>query len=124
MPSPGAFFGVDISRVRGAAQAVVTLEGLDAVVASLRRLPGVAKLALGHAMKAEMEGVIQLAQDEYVPIDTGELHDSGRVRGPLFPSSTAIEVWGSFGPVFNESGSAYAVPVHEIPEPPTQSVGG
>jgi hypothetical protein len=134
----GDFFGTDITNIgRGfqlpgttgptgpyTAQAVIELVGFGAVVARLTKLPKVAKLALGHSMKSEMEGVIELAKDSYVPIDEGQLRDTGRTRGPFFPSSGSMEVWGSFGPAVNERGSHYAIPVHEIPEPPAKSVGG
>jgi hypothetical protein len=121
MPIAGQFFGTDISNSRSAG---VTIEGLDAVVTRILGLPGKAKQALGHAMKAEMEQIIDVAKAYYVPYDSGQLHDSGRVRGPVFVSASVIEVIGSFGPVSNPRGSSYAVPVHEIPEPPSQSVGG
>lgn len=138
MPTSGDFFGSDITNIgRGfqlpgtsgptgpyTAQAAIQLIGFEAVVARLIGLPKVAKLALGHAMRAEMEGVIELAKDNYVPIDTGELRDSAKVRGPFFPSKGSMEVWGSFGPAVNPRGSHYAIPVHEIPEPPAKSVGG
>lgn len=123
MPVAGDFFGVDVSTARSA-DAAVSLEGFAQVVNRLLRLPGVAKLALGHAMRAEMEGVISLAQSDYVPVDSGATRDSGKTRGPVFPDSSSIEVWGSFGPVVNDHGSAYTLSLHEIPEPPEKSVGG
>jgi hypothetical protein len=135
--SSGQFFGTNIENTnRGyklpgttgspsqRATATIQIDGLEALYAKLASLPGVAKRALGHAMRVEMEGVIQLAKDHYVPVDTGRLRNSLKAKGPQFISSMVIEVIGSAGPVQNPRGSMYAIPVHEIPEPPSRSVGG
>jgi hypothetical protein len=133
----GQFFGTNIENTnRGYqlpgtsgdpkqhASATIQIVGLADLYRTMAALPGVAKRALGHAMRVEMEGIIQLARDQYVPVDTGRLRKSLKAKGPQFISSTVIEVIGQAGPVRNPRGSMYAIPVHEIPEPPSTSVGG
>lgn len=60
---------------------------------------------------------------QLVPVDTGALRSSGVVLGPTQETNgsevTITVTLGYGGPGIN-----YAIPVHEIPPPPAQSVGG
>ena len=106
----------------GSGEGVLRLDGIADVIRKLDALRINTKKIVMASLREEMEAVLQLAVDKYVPIDSGQLRDSRHMRGNFEGDTVMVE--GGFGPVFNERGSGYAVPVHEIPEPPNKSIGG
>lgn len=106
----------------GSADGLFKIDGVADLIRKFNALKINSKQIVMEAMRNEMEGILQLAVDQYVPIDSGQLRDSKHMRGSFQGETVMVE--GGFGPVFNERGSGYAVPVHEIPEPPNKSVGG
>lgn len=118
------FMDTNVTHVRDTgARAVFELVGLSQVIAAVESIELRARRAAGNMLKREAQGIISDAQERWIPIDTGRAKRSGFVRGPRFSGDT-IEVDLGFGPVFNERGSPYILPLHEIPEPPSKSVGG
>lgn len=67
-----------------------------------------ARTGLGLAIYDEAEGIIGLAKEKYVPVETGQLRASGHVNPPA-QTADAVEV--TFG--FGNSAIAYAAIVHE-----------
>lgn len=110
------------------ATATVRINGLNQILAALGTLPKATMQRAGFAMRMEMSAILADARQNYVPVDKGKLQRSGAksdsVKGPMFLGNGKVRVEGSFGPVQNKYGSNYAVPVHEIPEPPGKSVSG
>lgn len=119
----GNFFGNTISKGR-AATATLYWDGSEEVLAMLRRLPDRALMALGNSIRAELVEIKALSQDEYVPVETQQLQKAAYVSGPKMVGRDVVEVVIGYRQVRNPRGSAYTIPVHEIPEPPDKSVGG
>lgn len=70
----------------------------------------------GKALKEQGEEVLKLAKEKYVPVQTGNLRDSGVVEGPEITrthegGASKIEVDISFG----GTAAQYAHIVHEAP---------
>lgn len=106
----------------GSGEGLLKIDGVADLIRKFNALKVNTKKIVMGALRTEMEGILQLAVDKYVPIDSGQLRDSKHMRGSFEGDTVMVE--GGFGPVFNERGSGYAVPVHEIPEPPSKSIGG
>jgi len=116
------FLGTNITRARGSAAGIIQLFGVGDVLGKLKSMGHNAQKVAGAVMKEEADEVLRLAKDRYVPIDTGALKDSGFTKGPSYPRKGAVEVTVGFGPSLHtrrarggQSGSEYAVPVHEMP---------
>jgi hypothetical protein len=106
----------------GSGEGLFKIDGIAELIRKFNAMKVNTKRIVMAGLREEMEGILQLAVDKYVPIDSGQLRDSKHMRGSFEGDTVMVE--GGFGPVFNERGSGYAVPVHEIPEPPSKSPGG
>jgi hypothetical protein len=103
----------------GSGEGLFKIDGIAELIRKFNAMKVNTKRIVMAGLREEMEGILQLAVDKYVPIDSGQLRDSKHMRGSFEGDTVMVE--GGFGPVFNERGSGYAVPVHEIPEPPSKS---
>lgn len=101
-------------------QALTTLLPL---IRQFGNLPKTLLKMTGQALKREAQRILTDSQEHFVPIDTGQLHDSAKVFPPTY-SGKSIEVTFGYDGVANERGSMYTIPVHEIPAPPGASIGG
>jgi hypothetical protein len=116
----GVFLGKDISSARGASVRV-PLVGLPALLTAFAMLPGKARKGLAEGMEFEMQHVIDDSKENWVPVDTAALKDSGFASDAEIKGDT-ISVTGGFGPALLErrarggqSGSEHTLPVHEVP---------
>ena len=94
-----------------------SIEGLDAVRAKLGSLAGIFEWQLGNSLLAEGREILDAAKAA-VPIDSGELRDSGSVS-LLETNGSVLSVTVSFG---EGRSAAYAAAVHETPsayDPPS-----
>ncbi len=69
---------IDYTSPGGVAEVGVQVKGLAALEANLRQMGSVAMDAAGYEMANIAAEVIEVAKDRYVPIDIGNLRDSGR----------------------------------------------
>lgn len=98
---------VDYQSGGEGADLFMSISGIDALVATLRAMPQVAKDAAGFEMADIAHEIIEDAKANYVPWETGELRDSGNAD-EYTPNSgaeiTEIKMW--FGQSRSESANA------------------
>lgn len=83
------------------------VEGFEASVRHMRRLPDVARAGIEEAVVIEGEVILQRAEG-FVPVETGALRDSGRVEDPVHERyRVSVDV------VFGNQEVQYAWVVHE-----------
>lgn len=81
--------------------------GLDGVIKMLQQHKEKAVAALKKELYQEAEGIMTQSK-ELVPVDTGNLRDSGTVRLPLQTGRSIVQELGYGGPA-----APYAIFVHE-----------
>ena len=88
----------------------VTVQGTKGILDALKALGEQAMPALGQSLYEEAEAVMATSKEQYVPVDTGVLRNTGYVAAPeqLGPL-VSVEV-GFGGPA-----APYALAVHENP---------
>ncbi|MGH7826043.1 MAG: HK97 gp10 family phage protein [Candidatus Binatia bacterium] len=85
----------------------VRIEGVDKIMANLKKLGPDAKRAAAYALTREAEELIVEAKKE-TPVDTGALRNSGHVQ-PATIAPQRVEVVAGFG----GAAAPYAIYVHE-----------
>jgi hypothetical protein len=87
----------------------IELAGDTAIVTALEALKGAALTdVLVNRLYEQLKGVMKISQDEYVPVDTGNLRDSGFVDEPFRADDQNALVYMGYR-------ASYAAAVHEIP---------
>lgn len=86
----------------------VEIRGADSLIAGLERIIQETPQAVAAALFQEAERVMADAKENYVPVDTGILRDSGMVSEPEIGDG---EISVSMG--FGGAAEAYAVVQHE-----------
>jgi hypothetical protein len=86
----------------------MSLTGTDVLVRNCNTARTGMRTITGHAMKSEADAVMADSKENYVPIDTGALRDSGRVEGPeISGSEVSVEM------LYGDATVDYAWTVHE-----------
>lgn len=93
---------------------IFRLSGLDKIQGAVAALERSYRLRVAEALTEEAEKVLKDAQDNYVPIDEGDLVASGKVSKPDITANN-ITVDISFGTTPDTA--ARAVAIHEHPSP-------
>lgn len=101
-------------------QALATLLPM---IGAFRGLGKAVLATTADALAREARRILFDSTENYVPIDTGQLHDAAHVMPPVVTGDSVSVTFGYDG-VANERGSMYTIPVHEIPAPPGASIGG
>lgn len=87
----------------------LTITGTEALRDALAKLGPKAQEASAAALYQEAEAIMADSKENYVPVDTGALRDSGNVLKPEIVG-TVISVTMSYG---TGPSAEYAVPIHE-----------
>lgn len=95
------------------------VEGIDQLNTLLQRALGRSTVEAASRRLKQMAEAIMTKSKELVPVDTSALKNSGVVMDPEVGSGKVTVTLGYGGPA-----APYAIPVHEIPPPPAESVGG
>ena len=95
---------------------IFRLSGLDKIQGAVAALERSYKLRVAEALVDEAQKVLEDAQDNYVPVEDGDLRDSGKVARPVItPDNITVDI--SFGTTADTA--AKAVAIHEHPSPST-----
>lgn len=97
----------------------LNLKGTDEVIAGLKRLKARFPGQVYAALEDEANRILKRSQTEFVPIDSTELKNSGKVK--MIGRGSGYQVMISYGEDSPEAGD-YALVVHEHPsyiDPPT-----
>jgi hypothetical protein len=102
------------------AEIEIRITGMEDLFRKLDRIPQVARLGAARVLYEEAEKIMTNSKENYVPVDTGTLRDTGTVEQPEIDEAGIVSVTMGYG----GPSAPYALYVHEIPAPPEQSAGG
>jgi hypothetical protein len=87
----------------------VTMKGMDKALKNIKEAQSKLPKAAASALHSEAEDIMKESKDNYVPILTGDLKDSGRVESPVVEGQRVLVV-AQYG---NEKTETYALVQHE-----------